>query len=259
MTTLPGYALAVTAVTERADLFVECTESLFNNIDLLPDVVLVHEDWRPGTPEGLRGRISSFLRDYEHEVRLSEPNVGMGRGMLWAFERAAALGYEFVLYTQEDWRVVRPLPVARCLSLMAEHGLHHVRFNKRKTMRAKHEDTPNPWKKIEVQFGEPPVTLCVSDHWYTQTSIWRISEALPGLRFAAEQDGANRQERFVGRFNDFMNQHRHGLTPASWNDQALRHERLRTYIWGAVGEPRFIEHAGSHRGTGTIKDHIGET
>lgn len=26
----------------------------------------------------------------------------------------------------------------------------------------------------------------------------------------------------------------------AWNDQMMRHERLKTYIWGPVGEPAFL-------------------
>lgn len=261
------YAVAITAVTDRADLFVECTESLLANLDQAPDHLLIHEDTRRETPAEMVGAIGRWLIRVDPKLvvmngeyskhTVSKPNVGMGLGMLWAFEKAQALGYEFVLYTQEDWRAVRPIPVKKCLELMTEFNLHHVRFNKRKTMRAKHEDTPHPWYKIEMPFGDPPTTLCVSDHWYTQTSLWRVSEALPGLRQAASAPGAGSQERFISMFNHYQNVTRHGLTTETWNNQALRHERLRTFIFGPIGEPRFIEHAGSTRGTGRIKDHSG--
>ena len=47
---------------------------------------------------------------------------------------------------------MRPVPVARCLEIMHEHKLHHVRFNKRKTMRIKGEHRPphEQFKKLEV-------------------------------------------------------------------------------------------------------------
>jgi hypothetical protein len=250
-----NYDLVITAVTERSDLFITCTESLLAQLDLAPARLLVHEDVRPGTDPALRGRIYDWLRasDTPFVLRENEQPRGMGAGMAWAFELAHGVS-DFVLYTQEDWKAVRPIPARACLELMRAHELHHVRFNKRKTMRAKHEDTDHPWHKVEVRFGAQ--VLCVSDHWYTQTSLWRVSAALSNLRRASDMPGAQAQERFVATFNRLMDEEA-GLTTATWNDQRLRHERLRTYIWGGIGEPRFIEHAGTHRGTGTIRDHRG--
>lgn len=241
------YEVAVTAVSERADLFVRAMELLLGALDAPPARILVHEDVRPGSRPG---GIGDWLRtsSLPHEHRVADPPRGMGAGMVWCFERATT---PIVLYTQEDWGAVRPIPVGTALALMQSCGLHHVRFNKRKTMRAKHADTDHPWEKVEVVIGGQ--VLCVSDHWYTQTSLWRVAEALPGLRVAAVSTRTS--EQFVAAFNAAMNA-AHGDPARPWNDQAMRHERLRTYIWGPVGEPRFVEHLGSRRGTGAIVDHL---
>lgn len=240
------YEVAVTAVSERADLFARSMAALLANVDVPPARLLVHEDVRPGSESGA---IEAWLHGcgLPFELQVSRPNKGLGAGIVVTFERATA---PVVLYTQEDWGAVRPLPIAAALDLMDRHGLHHVRFNKRKTMAAKHADTPKPWRKVEVVVGEQ--VLCVSDHWYTQTSLWRVGVALPGLRHALAAGTSS--ERFVAAFNAYMNA-KHG-DGRPWNDQAMRHERLRTYIWGPVGEPRFVEHLGSARGTGTIADHL---
>lgn len=255
----PNYELLVTAVSERADLFAQSMDSLLAHLDLPPSRVVVHEDVRPGSRPGAiaawliaalqAGRIGAF------DHRPVDPARGMGPAMLWCFERART---PLVVYTQEDWEAVRPIPVRATLALMERHGLNHVRWNKRKTMRAKHDDQPTKrWAKVEVQLGVDVAssqTLCISDHWYTQTSVWRRDVALPGLRAAAAQH--SRAEAFVAAFNTYMNRAA-GLNDQNWQVQQLRHERVRTYIWGPIGEPAFIRHLGTARGTGNIRDHRG--
>jgi len=248
------YDLCITAVSERADLFVESVESLLGYLDEQPACILVHEDVRAPY---LDGQIAAWLERATREERIEsfthrvcDPNRGMGAGMLWCFEQSEA---DIILYSQEDWKAVRDIPVRRALELMTAHGLNHIRFNKRKTMRSKHADTDHPWHKLEVVVGGQ--MLCVADHWYTQTSLWRREAALPNLHAALAGTGAS-SEKFVARFNTLMNQDAQ-LTARDWNDQQLRHARSKTYIWGPVGEPAFIRHIGSERGTGTIRDHRG--
>ena len=246
------YDLLVTAVSERSDLFARSMASLLASVDIQPNRIIVHEDVRPGSSPGeIAAWLSTCGLPFEH--RVTSPARGMGPGMLWCFEQATT---PIVLYTQEDWGFVRPAPIARCLDIMEANRLHHVRFNKRKTMVAKHADTPNPWAKVEVRYLDSrgvPQTFCVSDHWYTQASLWRVDVALSGLRAAQAHAGSS--ERFVASFNAHMNT-THGDPARAWNDQAMRDERLRTYIWGPVAEPRFIEHIGSQRGTGAIVYHL---
>jgi len=247
------YELLVTAVSERADLFVQSLDSLISNLDQQPSRVIVHEDVRPGSaPGAIEGwlkdaKATSRIADYKLEVM--SPARGLGPAMLRALQMAKT---PIVLYTQEDWLAVRPIPVSQALVLMETHSLHHIRFNKRKTMKAKHADTVKPWHKVEVQYAAQ--TLCISDHWYTQTSLWRVSQALPGVEAVAH--AYPQANAFVARFNDWMNE-KHGDGKQPWNDQAMRGERLKTFIWGPVGEPAFIQHLGSARTTGPIV-HVNE-
>jgi len=243
------YDLVITAVSERADLLESTLLALLAAVDQQPRQIYVHEDVRPGTSPG---HIADVLRSHgiKAEHRITNPARGMGCGMLWGFETAQA---EYVLYTQEDWLPVRAIPVADTLAVMHEYGLHHIRWNKRKTMRCKHEDKPSmTWWKVEKEIGGHP--LCVSDHWYTQTSLWRRSIALPGLRATAGL--SNSAGSFIAAYNHWMFK-TYGDGRA-WNDQEMRHELLRTYIWGPIAEPAYIKHVGSRRGTGKIKDHLEE-
>lgn len=248
-----GYELLCTAVAERTDLFVQTMDSCLANLDQMPTRIIVHEDVRPG--KGEPGGIYAWLEqnkaktsiDFLHKVR--SPAGGLGPAMRWCFEQAKT---PIVFYTQEDWLFVRPVPVARCLEIMDRHGLNHVRFNKRKTMRAKHEDTPNPWFKVEVTFDDisgVPQKMCISDHFYTQASLWRVSSVLAGICDNADKNA--QANAFVAAFNNWMNtKHIGNLSKAM--DQATRHANLKTYIWGPVAEPAFIKHLGSVRTTGPI-------
>lgn len=107
------------------------------------------------------------------------------------------------------------------------------------------------WDKVEVEFDGQ--TLCISDHWYTQTSMWRRERILPAVQAVAQHNPQS--EAFVARMNDWLNRKYGDGRP--WNDQQMRHEKLGTYIWGGIGEPAFIKHTGSTRGTGKIVDHLG--
>lgn len=241
-----------TAVSERADLFIETMSTMLAQLDTPPARLIVHEDVRPGSDAG---PIAAWLHQcgipYEH--RVTAPSRGLGPAMLWCFRQARM---PIVFYTQEDWRFVRPVPVQRCLEIMELHGLNHVRFNKRKTLRAKGEDTPNPWYKVEVEFADAagvPQKFCISDHFYTQASLWRVAPVMGGLEACAEK--APQANAFVSAFNHHMNMKHIGI-PAKVQDQQLRHRHLKTYIWGPVAEPKFIEHLGSIRTTGPIK-HVG--
>lgn len=244
------YEVCVTAVSDRMDLFRTSIESLLANVDQKPTKITVHIDMRPEAPEV---RLADFIPahpDVLFSYTTTEPANGMGPALVKLLEAASA---DFVLYTQEDWLVLRELPVRRTLELMTTHNLNHVRWNKRKTMRAKHEDDPTrAWKKVEVQFGGQ--TMCVSDHWYTQTSMWHVAAALPFAKKAAES--APDAHHFVARLNDLVNAAAGAGRKTRWNDQAFRHERVKTYIWGGIGEPAFVKHIGSLRGTGHIKNHL---
>lgn len=230
------YDLCITAVSERADLFVRGMDSLLANLDMPPSRLIVHEDVRPGSVPGEIGRwLGQTALQFRHKVR--SPAKGLGQAMKWCLEQVST---PVVLYTQEDYGAARMIPVKQALEIMQAHGLNHVRFNQRQTMPHKHGDkgrNPNPWRKVEVIIGEQ--VFCVSDHWYTQTSLWRVEPALEGMRAVLNKETIASSNLFVARFNEWMNRKQgDGVRP--WNDQMMRHERLKTYIWGGIGEPAFL-------------------
>lgn len=272
------YDVVCTAVTDRADLFVASMDSLLRYVDAPPRRLVVHEDTRAaqeaqGHNASYRGAIESWLRatradgrieDFAHRVRA--PAGGMGSAVVWAMETA---GTEFVLFTQEDWELLRPVPIAATIDFMSRRGVHHVSFNKRKTMPYKGEG-PTRWNKVPVTFAEegevygvadpargPVFTVC--DHWRTQLGLWRREAALPALRQAAAM--SSQSNAFVARFNDLMNTAALAAGGAGrrWNDQRFRQEWMRTFLFGPIGEPPFIRHLGSRRGTGHIVDHLAES
>lgn len=242
-----SYEVLVTAVSERADLFIQTMETLLTSVDVRPSRLIVHEDVRAGSEPGA---IEAWLKrcGFDSSHRVNPKAGGLGPAMLWCFQQAKT---PIVFYTQEDWLFVRQVPVSKALALMNAYDLHHIRFNKRKTMKAKHADTDHPWYKIEKEFvlphAEGAQKLCVSDHWYTQASLWRVDKVMRELEDAQHCPQAN---AFVAEFNRRMN-NRYG-DGRPWDNQEHRHERLRTYIWGPVAEPPFIKHLGSVRTTGPI-------
>ncbi|MEK7705634.1 MAG: hypothetical protein AAB426_11795, partial [Myxococcota bacterium] len=227
---------------------------LLANVDVKPTRLLVNEDVRPGTSPG---RIEQWLQATadEHDIAVTHratPAGGMGPAIQWLLRETRS---PIVLHTQEDWLVLRPLPITRALSAMtaSPSSVHHVSYNKRKTMRCKHEDKPDMrWDKIEVQIpiGDgTSQTCCVNDHWRTQTGLWRVSRVLPAIEEHASRTPS--AHHFVPAINTWMNT-RYG-DDRMWNDQAMRHERLGTYIWGPIGEPAFIQHLGYGRTTGPAR------
>jgi hypothetical protein len=210
--------------------------------------IIVHEDVRAGQPY-VDGRTDLLLAqisvDYSMPLKLitTRPGTGLGRALLRVLDEAKT---EFVFYTQEDFDFVRPLPVGACLDLMAEHELHHVRFNKRKTMAVKGADRPpaEQFRKVEVKYGGE--TLCVSDHWYFQASLWRRSIAREGFAHLVARAAPGSVIGYCEvQFNRWYNT-TYGKD-RDLSDPKLRQERLRTFIWGGVGEPAFIKHTGHDR------------
>lgn len=242
------YAVIVTSVHDRADLLDRTLRTMLAQLDQRPRRIVVHEDVRASQPF-VQGRTETILASIEGESGIpirflqTRPGTGLGRAVLRVLD---ATDTEFVLYTQEDFDFLRPLPVGRCLDLMAANRLHHVRFNKRKTMRTKGADRPSheQFHKVEVSYGGQ--TLCVSDHWYFQASLWRREIAREGFAYLVGQAGPERAIDYCEmKFNRWYNAVHGG--DRDLRDPSLRQERLRTFIWGGIGEPAFIRHTGSER------------
>lgn len=246
------YDLIITTVHERVDLLERTMRSMFSQLDRMPARVLVHEDVRRGSTL-VEGRTEAALAavELEHGIPIqllrTNPGNGMARGLVQLLAEAST---EFVFYTQEDFDFVRPVPVARCLEIMTEHALNHVRFNKRKTMRIKGEHRPphEQFKKIEVTIGGQ--VFCISDRWYHQASLWRRELALAGYSALVNAAAPDRPvERPEDKFDHWINTKIGGGVGSVDGCQEVRLERCRTFIWGGVAEPAFIHHTGGERST----------
>lgn len=242
------YEVLVTSVHDRGDLLDRTLRTMLAQLDQRPRRIVVHEDVRASQPF-VQGRSEQIVSAIEAEsgvpIRFlqTRPGTGLGRALLRVLD---ASDCEFVLYTQEDFDFLRPVPVSACLGIMAEHQLHHVRFNKRKTMRTKGADRPpaEQFHKVEVAYSGQ--TLCISDHWYFQASLWRRSIARDGFSYLVDSAGPDRPIDYCEmKFNRWYNTVHGG--DRDLREPRLRQERLRTFIWGGIGEPAFIRHTGSDR------------
>jgi hypothetical protein len=243
-----AYDVIVSSVHDRADLLERTLRTMLAQLDRAPARVIVHEDVRPGHAlvEGRteRALVPCEVAGVPFQLIRTNPGTGLARAMLRLLETATT---EFVFYTQEDFDFVRPVPVARCLEIMQRHALNHVRFNKRDTLPVKgahHSDPARRWTKQEVTFDGQ--TFCVSDHVYFQANLTRRSVLLEGFSalYAKHPGGAVRCE---AGFNHWFNA-THGQGAGSVDGhQAKRRDLLRTFIWGGIGEPRFVVHTGAER------------
>ena len=244
------YEAIVSSVHDRGDLLERTLRSMLPQLDQRPSRIVVHEDVRAG--HGcVQGRTEALLDAIEREhgvpIRLirTMPGLGLARGMVRLLE---ATETEFVFYTQEDFDFVRPVPVGRCVEIMTAEALHHVRFNKRKTMRIKGEDRAphEQFRKVEVTIGGQ--VFCISDRWYHQAALWRRELALEGYRtVVARAAPGTIVERCEDRFDHWVNTNVGGGVGSVDGCQEKRREMCRTFIWGGVAEPAFVKHTGGDR------------
>jgi hypothetical protein len=246
------YDAIVTSVHDRVDLLDRTLRSMLPQLEQRPERVIVHEDVRTRLPFAA-GRTEALLaevqRDHGVPIQLvrTNPGMGMARGLVQLLEVAST---EFVFYGQEDFDFVRPVPVARCLEIMAEHALNQVRFNKRKTMRIKGEHRPQPeqFKKVEVTIGGQ--VFCIADRWYHQAALWRRDLALTGYRALVDATAPGRPvERPEDKLDHWINTTVGGGVGSVDGCQERRRDLCRTFIWGGVGEPAFVRHTGHERTT----------
>jgi len=250
----------IVASASRPHLLAVTLRTLFANVDQLPTRVLLHDDavW-----PGRQGEVNDVLREtvpagVPFLLLRSDPPTGHGAG-LWRLLNLCGRT-EFLLYTQDDFETVRPIPVADALTLMKrwpyrterQTVIHQIRFNKRATMATK-DTWQGPWHKRPVPFGvydngrlSPDKTqwLTVADHWYFQTGLWRTSVAKGWASEARALDRATFDEKpeecWNRRIDQQMRDH-HRLDP---RDALDRMYWAGTYIWGPIGEDRYVRHIG---------------
>jgi len=267
----------IIASASRPHLLQRTLQSLFANVphEDWPRHAILHDD--AAFPDQRDRATNEFIQCVPDGVsrvwRHDDPPIRHGPALKWLLDQTDA---EYVLYTQDDHEVVRPLPIQRALAVMHAYDLNHIRFNKRDTGPWK-ETWKGRWYKVPVQFPDrrddtrgawvfpghadaPGTTLTVSDHWYFQTSLWRVAAIKPVVDWFMDDlhEGTWFGEHCEAKANNAMNgnvlRFPRGiitLPPESLTseqrerDQEIRATYQKTFIWGGIDERAYIKHIGS--------------
>ena len=263
------YDLIVTA-SHRPHLLQPTLASLLDHIDrkAWPQRILIHDDdtsRRITEGERLRQATMDVLRILDPPMPVvytwASPPRRMGGALKFLLDQVTS---EFVLYSQDDFVTVRRLPIAEAHELMEEYALNQIRFNKRATMAFK-ETWQGRWEKREMEFLAPGGMrkLTVSDHWYFQTGLWRVRTiraamdwltATPERRDILERAQAEEAINLVmdGRLGQIP-----GLVMPCGTHAETRAQDQKTFIWGPIGEDRYIRHIGGEDPSGDHPRHGG--
>src|SRR3972149_6189196 len=117
----------------RPHLLRPTLRTLLEHVDQLPERAILHDDAVfPGQQEKV---INEFIQTVDDRIErfwnADDPPIGHGPALKWLLDQAQT---EYVLYSQDDFETLRPLPIRQALTIMDHHGLHQIRFNKRATM-----------------------------------------------------------------------------------------------------------------------------
>lgn len=272
------YEIIVTSAA-RPRLLQPTLESLLPKLDQDPERLLIHDDAAfteaevvGVTPDG-PVRVDHRWEETKEAIRLAmagreipvllthaDPPRRLGLALRWLL---ANVQTEYVLYSQDDFVTVRDLPIQRALAVMNHHSVHQIRFNKRATLGQK-DTWQGVWRKKEVRFDAMrldswanPVDgtiLTVADHWYFQTGLWRtavIRAAVDWCTATPERTAlfaACPAEEAINKAMDGDFGPIPGLTvpyPDDALDPLVRARVQRTFIWGPIGEDRYIRHIGT--------------
>lgn len=245
------YDVIVPSVHDRRDLLDRTLRSMMVALDQKPARILVHEDARKDMPV-VEGATEAILAKIESEFEVpivfktTRPGKGHARANEWLLSTADT---DLVFYTQEDFDFLRAVPIGRCLEIMTEYQMNQVRFNKRKTMAVKgaHRPIGERWTKKEVTFGDQ--VFCISDRWYHQAAVWRRSFALRAYSAVIMTSNETIISHCEDKVDHWINQKIGGGCGSVDGDQPARLNKVRTFIWGGVGEPAFVKHTGDQRRT----------
>ena len=236
------YELVVVSAS-RPHLLQPTIASLWNNLAQLPDRILVHDDavfpGRAGEMEETMEMIRRLLPKGAAIYRQDAPPIRHGPALKWLLDQVRT---EFVLYSQDDFETIRPLPIVEALEEMAEvpNWINQIRFNKRAT-RAYKDTWQGPWYKKEYQTPSGRI-ITVSDHWYFQTGLWRTSFIRNAVDMCARYD----EELHRRSIEEAVNRHfdlKYCNDPRSPKERA-EYDSVGTFIWGPIGEDRYIRHIG---------------
>jgi hypothetical protein len=248
------YELIVTSAS-RPHLLQPTLESLLTNIDQMPERILIHDDAVfPNKWSAVQDAVIEAVKDLTGHSSISitrgDPPRRLGLAINWLMTNVQT---EYVLYSQDDFVTVRPVPIARALDVMHQNNLHHIRFNKRATMQFK-ETWNGRWHKEERTFGD--ATLTVSDHWYFQLGLWRVAEMRKALAFWTANDDRTRRlclDEPENMINHFFDKIEYPCDDSTGVDYRVNGPR--TFIWGPIGEDRFIRHIGGNKAD-WVGDHV---
>ena len=260
----------------RPHLLAPVLASYLERLDRLPTRGIVHDDAvfsgraadvRRVVAEACSGSGVPYL------IECDDPPIKHGPALHWLLGQVET---EYVLYGQDDHRVVRPIPVTWALQVLDENDLNQIRFNKRDTMDKKGREgqefykvekvfaahNPDPAVDAADPYREYVQELCVADHWYFQTGVWRVDAIKPIVDWwmgPGQVHGAF-DEHMEVKVNQVMNgQWNHVLAgsgylmdptvpllsdSSQWNNPRVRAQVHKTFIWGKVGEPAFVQHIG---------------
>ncbi len=251
------YDLIVTSAA-RPHLLRATLTSLLAHVDHPPARILIHDDaaFEPGSVLAthrwmqVKAMLSDLALPCETLLTHADPPRRLGMALVWLL---ANVTHDYVLYSQDDFVTVRDLPLQAAGDVMAHHGLHQIRFNKRATLGQK-DTWQGVWRKKEFPFGAGAVCT-VADHWYFQTGLWRVATiraALAWLTATPERTAlfaASPAEEVINRVMDGEYGPIPGLTiPHNrWQarDANNRAQVQRTFIWGPIGSDRYIRHVGT--------------
>lgn len=247
------YEIIITS-SARPHLLQPTLESLLAHVDTPPQRILIHDDARFDDADERWLHTKTMLEGLplpcEVLITHAAPPRRLGLALVWLL---ANVQTEYVLYSQDDFVTVRGLPLQQALATMEANHLHQIRFNKRATLGQK-DTWQGVWTKKEMVFGESdPVTCTVSDHWYFQTGLWRVSVIRAALAWLTATP--ERTALFAGcpaevAINHVMDgafgpipglsvpHHEDALDPMT------RAQVQRTLIFGGIGEDRYIRHIG---------------
>lgn len=254
------YTLIIPSAS-RPHLLQDVLGSLMARVDQWPEKIVIHNDEVfPGKAERIQTVAREFVPD-ELKARVivgnDNPPIKHGPSLKWLIDHVET---EYVLYSQDDHRVIRPLPIRKALGVMAMHHLNQIRFNKRDTMDKKGREGEEFYKveyhfgvALDSELGTYEVTLCAADHWYFQCGLWYVPAIRPVINWWSRPDAPGAftehceykiNDVFNGKFGQFLPNVVPYCEPEQWNIPDIRAKVHRTFIWGKIGEPRFVEHIG---------------
>ena len=244
----------------RPHLLEPTLRGLMARVDVLPQRVIVHDDAVfPGKQEEI-GRVvaDAVPSTVPTVVMCDDPPLAHGPSL---HRLLSMVSTEYAMYSQDDHEPVRPIPVASALNLLHLYGLNQIRFNKRDTMDKKGREGEEFYKIVKRFFlyESGVVPLCVADHFYFQTNVFRVAALKPVVDWWATDGGAYGafKEHMEVKINQVFNGEWRKAHPAfppevpvliegAWNDPEVRAVVQKTFIWGPVGEPAFVRHLGGH-------------